>query len=391
MDALIEGYLPDRPRPRWFAGLVSLMFVAAIAVPLATIGLQRDLTTAIFENRVLETWPRWPHTREELRDYPVRLARFFDDNFGLRGELLSLDHWIKVVAFHTSPVPSVMLGASGWLYFLGEDARALDRWYRSIGALSEGDIARLVDELLRRRDYLDRLGIPYLVVVIPEKYSVYPEFLPDWATQLASKTALDRVVDAAALHPELDFIDLRPALREAKNSERLYYRTDSHWNYAGAMVGYRVLGRRLERALPGFHAVAPERPPYVPGVDYYSGDLARMLGLTGRFREDDIAPLAKILGDSSKRCSQRDSASETPGYEIYVYRCASPPPYRALVLQDSMAIPLIPMLAENFSRSTFVATRTLDPAVVERYKPDVVIEELVERTLNAPAAYPLRR
>ena len=39
------------------------MFVAAIAVPLATIGLQRDLTTAIFENRVLETWPRWPHTR----------------------------------------------------------------------------------------------------------------------------------------------------------------------------------------------------------------------------------------------------------------------------------------------------------------------------------------
>ena len=56
-----------------------------------------------------------------------------------------------------------------------------------------------------------------------------------------------------------------------------------------------------------------------------------------------------------------------------------------------MAIPLIPMLAENFSRSVFVSTPMLDPAVVERYQPDVVIEELVERTLNAPAAYPLRR
>ena len=391
MDALIEGYLPDRPRPRWFTRLVSVLFIVVIAAPLATMGLQTDLTTAIFENRAPEPWPSWPQTREELRDYPFKLERFFNDHFGSRGELLLLDHWIKAAAFHTSPVPSVMLGVSGWLYFLGEDAKALDRWYRSIDAFSDDDIAHLRDELLRRREYLARLGIPYIVVVIPEKYSVYPEFLPEWVTRLAAKTPLDRIVDAIALHPELDFIDLRPALREARNIERLYYRTDSHWNYAGAMVGYQVLARRLEHALPGFHSVAPERPPYVPGVDYYSGDLARMLGLTRRFREDDIAPLAKILGDSSKRCAQRDSASETPGYEIYVYRCTSPPPYRALVYRDSMAIPLIPMLAENFSRSVFVSTRTLDPPVVERYKPDVVIEELVERTLNSPLAYPLRR
>jgi hypothetical protein len=55
-----------------------------------------------------------------------------------------------------------------------------------------------------------------------------------------------------------------------------------------------------------------------------------------------------------------------------------------------MAIPLIPLLSENFARSSYVSSRTMDPALVERLKPDIVIEELVERSLNALLAYPLR-
>jgi hypothetical protein len=389
MPAPSAGYLPDRPRPRWFDRLISSLFVAVIGAPLAT--MHWDSNVEIFENRAAQPKPEWPQTRQELRDYPVKLERYFDDNFGLRRELLALDHWTKVVLFHSSPVPVVLLGRSGWLYFLGEDAGALDRWYRGINPFSDAEIAGLRDELLHRREYLATLGIPYVVIVVPDKYSVYPEFLPAWTAPLFARNSLDRIVEAVAHHPELDFIDLRPALRAAKDKERLYYQTDSHWNYAGAMVGYQALALTLERALPGFHATAPARPPYVAGVDYYSGDLARMLGLTQRFREDDVAPLAKILADPSRRCAQRDSASETPGYEIYGYRCPNPPRYSALVLSDSMAIPLIPMLAENFSRSVFVSTRALDLPLVERYKPDIVIEEMVERSLNSLAAFPLRR
>jgi len=59
------------------------------------------------------------------------------------------------------------------------------------------------------------------------------------------------------------------------------------------------------------------------------------------------------------------------------------------VFRDSMAIPLIPMLAENFSRAVFVSSRRLDPALIEREKPDIVIEELVERTLHVPGALPM--
>ncbi len=67
------------------------------------------------------------------------------------------------------------------------------------------------------------------------------------------------------------------------------------------------------------------------------------------------------------------------------------PRYSALVYRDSMGIPLVPMLAENFSRTTFVVSAQLDPALVERLKPDIVIEEMVERTLAGVANYPMPR
>jgi len=60
------------------------------------------------------------------------------------------------------------------------------------------------------------------------------------------------------------------------------------------------------------------------------------------------------------------------------------------VLRDSMAIPLIPLLSENFSRAVYVSSRTLDRELIEREKPDVVIEELVERSLHAPGALPMK-
>ena len=84
----------------------------------------------------------------------------------------------------------------------------------------------------------------------------------------------------------------------------------------------------------------------------------------------------------------RVEAAEFPGFEYYA--CDRPGLPRAVVLRDSMAIPLIPLLSENFSRVVYVSSRQLDRALIEREKPDVVIEELVERSLHAPGALPMK-
>ena len=390
MAELSDGYLPDRPRPQWFATVVVALFVAAIGVGLAGLFRAPREAPTQFENRRTEALAAMPRTWPELRDYPVRFERFFDDRFGMRGPLVRLDHWARAIVFGVSPVPKVLIGKSGWLYFRGEDAKALDRWYRGNEAISDALIGAIRAELLQRQAFLASRGIPFLVVVVPEKYSIYPEYLPDWAVPRAARTPFDRLVTTLAGDTQLHFVDLRTALRAAKGADRLYYQTDSHWNYLGATVGYGAFMPEVAKLLPGFSIAAVQRPRYVAGVDYYSGDLAQMLGLPRQFREDDIAPLSKILATPLSRCAQLDPAASGADVETFVYRCPNPPRFTALVYRDSMGIRLLPMLAENFSRSTFVTSAQLDAELVDRLRPDIVIEEMVERALTGVAAYPMR-
>ena len=385
-----SAYLPDRPRPAWFGLALSTLFLALIVTALFGAFRKPGEEPPTFENRQVAQAPQWPQTRAALSDYPARFERFFDDRFGLRAALVKLDHFAKAVVFGVSPVSKVLIGKSGWLYFKGEDSKALDRWYRGIDPLSDSQIVALREELLKRNAFLDSRGIAFLVVIVPEKYSVYPEFLPEWAT--ASKdgtTSLDRIAADLAKYPELHFIDLRAPLQVAKGRERVYYQTDSHWNYLGAMVGYTEVMDEAMRLVPGLSMAPAVRPPYVAGVEYYGGDLAQMLGLPKELQEDDIAPLGKILATPQTRCAQLEITAETD-LEIYVNRCADASRYTALVYRDSNAIPLIPMLAENFARSTFVSSAQINPALVDRLKPDIVIEEMVQRSLASPAALPMR-
>lgn len=385
--------LPPVPPPApadhpWRDRIIATLFALGVALPgLALISTWSNTTTR-FENRPTAPWP----TPAWSRSFTPAFERAFADRFGGRDWLVRLHHGTMLQVFDASALDTVMLGRDGWLYWLGEDGQSLARHFRGTETVPQRDIENTVAELSRRRDWLAERGIAYVVAVVPEKFTIYPEHLPAWVMRSPNPTPYDRMRDAMTADGRVNFIDLRPALRDAKARQRVYFKTDSHWNYNGAVVGYNALMQGVAQALPpgALPSIAPApRPAYVPGVDYYSGDLVQMLGLRSQLREDDIAPLAKVLGDASNRCAKRLDKDEFPGFEFYA--CDKPGLPRAVILRDSMAIPLIPLLSENFSRVVYVGTRKLDRALVERERPDIVIEELVERSIHAPGAMPMDR
>ena len=100
-----------------------------------------------------------------------------------------------------------------------------------------------------------------------------------------------------------------------------------------------------------------------------------------------MAPIIKVRTEPSTRWAKRVDAGADEGFEIYA--CNRPSLPHVVMYRDSMAIPLIPLLSENFSRIVYVSAPPLDPALVLREKPDVVIEQRVERSLLARAAFPM--
>ena len=385
-DALALPRVPPpastrHPRRDAFAALA---FFATIAAMGAAAFWPRAHAKLDAENRAPEPWPAaW------TRAFAGSFERAFGDRFGGREALLRLHNRTLVRAFGVSPAPNVLIASEGWLFFLGEDGRALDRYHRGALPVSDADLAGVVVELKRRERFLAARGIAYVVTIAPDKFTIYPELLPRWAATTHGPTPLDRLVDAIRSDGTLRFVDLRGPLRAAKPAERVYYATDSHWNSLGAAVAYRAIMQAVSDALPSRQVVAAPvvLPEYVRGIDIYRGDVARMTGDPGAFGEPDYAPLWKILAAQDSRCAKRVDAGEDAGFEWYA--CARPGLPRAVVYRDSMAIPLIPLLSENFSRVAYVSARRLDPAFIEREAPDVVIEEMVERAMLAPLGAPM--
>lgn len=383
--------LPPVPPPapathRWRDAALVTGFCTVLA--LGGLRVLRPPAELEFEFRALAPWPEWALTRVLTGEF----ERAFADRFGGRRVLLRLHHRAMVDVFGVSPAPNVMIGRDGWLYFLGEDGKSLEQHYRGTLPIGDAEIAAVVGELKRRQQFLASLGIAHVVTIVPDKFTIYPEHLPRWVGAPKTPTPMERLIAALKADGTVRVVDLGPPLREAKARHRLYYASDSHWNLLGAAVGYDAIMREVQRALPPgtLAAIAPAAmPPYAPGVDFYAGDLARQVGFSPRYREPDYAPFAKLLGDPGARCGRRADTGADEAFEIYA--CARSGLPRAIVYRDSMAIPLIPLLSENFSRVVYVSSQRLDPALILREKPDIVIEEMVERTLLAPAALPMPR
>ena len=297
--------------------VVAILFALALALPLAALTFTWSRTTTLFEKRAMAPWPAIALSTT----FPPAFESAFADRFGGRDQLIRWHHATLLELFGVSALATVMHGSGGWYYWLGEDGLSLDRHYRGVAAFPQSYVDASVAELIRRRDWLAARGIAYVVAVVPEKFTIYPEFLPAWVGPPVQPSPHDRVV-AAASGSGLALLDLRPALRDAKTRERVYYQTDSHWNYLGAIAGYEAIMREVQRGVASPAACrgsrARRRPAYVPGVDFYSGDLIGMLGLPGRIREDDVAPLGKVLADGANRCARRVENPEPPGSETFV-------------------------------------------------------------------------
>lgn len=373
------------PARRTYALILSGLFALALAVGFAGLFTAHDIASS--ENRVLAPGPAWPGDAAGIAAWPRQADAWIADRFGLRDPLIRLQ---ALLTWRLKKGQSdVVRGAQGWL-FLADDFSRVS--YQRSEPLSAQDAVTWVGELEQRRTIAAAAGATYLFVAIPDKHSVYPEFMPGDMAVAAPLSRLQMLRPAAQLGAGPAYLDLEPLLIGAKPSGLLYYRTDSHWNAYGAWLGYRAIAARLaELGRP-----LPPRPDYgyadFPQGDFATGDLARMMAVSMTER----GPLPRDLGSACGGTTEAFPLRPLePFFEHRTQRstCAGGRA-RALVLHDSFMIGLMPYLSTSFAEVVYVwakAPLPLYKALVERLKPDVVIEERAERYFRGgyPAAQPL--
>lgn len=355
--------------------LLVLLFLGAISLPLAANLAGFDGGDQGAENRELSPFPRFGGSVPALPALATGLSDWFSDHFGFRSTLVRWHAESRLFVLGVSPTTTVIAGRNQWFLY-GDDGAVED--YSRVAPMTTAAVEGWRETLTRTERWLRARGIAYVFTIAPDKHVIYPEAMPAAVRRITDVSRTDQVF-AGLAGSGVSAVDVRPALMAARDRERVYQRTDTHWNDRGAFAAYGQLIAAVRQQVPAV-------PPAWTRDDFESVertvesmDLAGMMGLKRVMQEVDLALVprhprrARVVEPAASATPFEDGrvVTEIPG---------SPLP-RAVIFRDSFASRLGPLLSEHFSRAVYLWQNDFDADAVEREHPDVVIQEIVGRHL----------
>ncbi len=367
-----------------YPALFSLLFAVWISVPVFydLFNRSKEILVSRSENRMLARRPKL--TCATLAGFPAAYEKFYNDHFVLRWELI---HWnsylVSYLFFHKSPVPAeVDLGLNGWLYTAGKEREVYEGKY----LLPESYLEAISQEMtLRNRWYAER-GITFYLAIAPMKCEIYPENLPSFYHRSKTGTLTDILLARFRKDTSLRIIDLKPAMRAAKEHGELYYPTDNHWNALGAYWAYRAITGRMQQDFPAIEPLKEDDFRIVRERGK-GGNLATMIGLYEflheTYQKTRILHPKSVVGLKAGYPSPK-GFSYPDEYELVRLNPDTTLP-RIVVIRDSFFTALLPYMSENFSKSVYLFDNwkyQRQEEIVAKEKPDIVLLMVLESNLS---------
>jgi alginate O-acetyltransferase complex protein AlgJ len=346
-----------------------IIFVVTLFLPLIDSVFNFSPVKDLFEKRLPVAAPEMPKNFSEVREFPRKFDGFFNDNYGFRKSLISLNGWVMDNIFNESPDARAVIGKEGWLYFDNHNS-LLDAAGRA--KISDQLIDAGVQSFAKNWKKMNSRNIKYLLVIAPDKSSAYPEFLPDYIIP-KSPHRIDKFLTALKeKHPDFPVLDLRPVILEAKKNEILYHQTDTHWNRRGAHYAYVEMMKMLK--------IKPHlRDEFVnKESEVVVGDISLIMNSdSGNINYDIVAKsndwighrnleYEKLLKDFHKP-QVFDNSNSSSSKKLFVYK-------------DSFFGDLSGFVSGHFERSIYINEFPCDLnwEILKKYDPDVVIQQFWE-------------
>ncbi|MDR3615001.1 MAG: hypothetical protein P4L53_15685 [Candidatus Obscuribacterales bacterium] len=376
--------------------VVTNLFLATIFV-VALIGLSISFHPvpqySQQEKRKLAQFPVVDQNAEHIYRFAPQFESFYNDHFPIRLPLTSFENMLDYRIFHASGRHFCAFGNKDWLIYTNG---MLPSAQQNLNRFEDDQLASWQAMYQARRDILASKNIKYVMIIAPEKGTIYPEFMPQGWSRRPGYSRLEQL-QSALRTGHVDFVNAAGLLSESKRVGKwLYFSNDSHWNFYGAFQIAQALFSLIEK---DFDQVKPLSLSefYLENAEHV-GDLAIALTLQNILL-DKKSPTVQIKkgiagsGNVQELKIDLPAVHESDSEVIETPRAFSSAQYlpRAFVQHDSFMAYLQPYLAEKFSFSEYHPVHTLSPKVIFDRKPDIVIDEIAERHLydRQPESVPL--
>ena len=335
----------------------AVLFCAVLGLSFAVFNIfSKQLSMDSHENRLMTGLPQV--LQSPLSELPRNLDNFFVDNSPFRYQFVLLDAGLDYRLFGTSQSDQVLPGKDGWLFYKdGPTAAQPMANYQGLTAINDSPetLAKASAALQILHDDLAENGCQLVLDLTPSKDRIYREYMPAGYPIVNEQNRTDLMVEYLCLHTTVPVVWQYETLRSQARlyPERLlYYKTDTHWNELGALIGLDGVLEAL-----GLPTLAPEEYT-VTSDGTTTGDMA------------NVAALYAVLPEEVRYT--------VPGYETLF-----PRDERVVrVIGDSFSEAYMPYLEDRFASCWREHIDTFDPAIAEDPACDILILEFNERSLD---------
>lgn len=292
-----------------------------------------------------------------------------------------------------------LIGKNEWI-FLGNDySRVIDKHCQENFPLDNYEFQSSISKIDLLKNTTEGLGGTYVLFIAPDKHNIYCDELPQWlgATCKNSEIYTRKLIHKIEDETSVDVVYPALELKSQISKGQLFYKSDTHWTLLGGKVGFVALMRNMERL--GLIRDFQE----IPLMDLKQirneklGDLAHILALPSGYkiskdfdylfqRPDQLLVRWKEVNKKEELKPFTVSSGSAPS-KFYAYMKNESAMYRTklLVLCDSFNNAMSPYFNLYFSDVMYVSRRSsMDEKIraIQKFKPTIVINEIVERDLD---------
>jgi hypothetical protein len=355
-------------KPHWRRLAAAALAVLAAGFLLPVVVPQPTL----HENRKLATLPPPPHDLAQLRAWPKSMDSYVSDNFPARKQLIAGLNYLRF-RLGVSGTERVIIGRDGWLYY---DNGTHFGAARNDPPYSDDQARAWLQGLAGRTEWLQARGVRHLLLMPSDKEFILPQHGPGWYKGPDPNRPAALLLRLNAIAQAGDIVYPAAVLQQqARWGLNVYNPVETHWTGLGAYAGYVAVMQRLAadgltdgpRPLDSFREVTDD--PFKPR------NLVQMLGIAS-FVDADYPQFV----DPALTPKTRFPTEKTDWTALQVIDTGAVGKPVLLMVRDSFSLALLPFLEPHFSRIVLAHHQdgVWRPELIERFKPDVVIFEVIE-------------
>lgn len=366
--------------------LIAIFFIIIFIPCLQTIVGDKTLIS-VAEKRSLAEFPSIPENFSQVQGFFPGLDQYLDDHFGFREWMVyRYQREVRKRFDDASNITEVIKGTNNWYFFTGN--KMLED-FTGRNLRSDDELREWFRSYRDKKKWLEDRKIRYLLVVPPNKMSIYNEFVGEPWVNNQGISRLTQIKNQLSDADSSTLLDLAPALRQMNHLETLYFKSDTHWTPYGAFLAYQVIAETIESMFPDIQfkrdfSITPIIKRRCEMKKDNCGELTDMLLDYESFNES----FKKV--EKFPKCAKRvpfhfNLSNLQEGHkEFYFQTNCQHGTLRAVVFRDSFLRDLEPYLSENF-REVIYLWKDYDQDNIEEilstFNPDIIIEEKVERML----------